>query len=459
MTTKHQKARRGNSESKTGKQGKRIAKPRRPSKPQPQINDARRARSESKTGKRGKRITKPRRPAKPKPQANDASPLRAWSVGAALLLMASIVGYHMVQMHQRLELVQTQLNTLGEDAIQAKRQAAKLEETTVHLHAELSQANAERNELQSVLRQASSQIETLNNNADAVRSLLERRLARFEALQSKLENAKRTAEQAEANAAKSESRTDEMRHRLKAMQAELEAHQQAALQATSEAEGYKRQTTNLKSALERGQPAREALEKELVQAKSQITQLKEASLKAQESLPKLAHTTIAYPSHGPKARDYLIRTIAFEAGGENELGKAAVAHVVLNRVRNGRWGNSVEDVVTYPWQFEPWMTRRKELEKLHPFDPRFQKAAKIADAVLAGNMPDPTAGATHFLNPVVVRQRRGGSLPLWARRKGQPIGRHVFYAPNNQDEVPESDDATRVSAAHPARVSSPAGPG
>jgi conjugal transfer mating pair stabilization protein TraG len=155
----------------------------------------------------------------------------------------------------------------------------------------------------------------------------------------------------------------------------------------------------------------------------------------------------------------LIRTIAFEAGGENELGKAAVAHVVLNRVRSGKWGSSVEDVVTSPWQFEPWMTRRKELEELHPFDPRFQKAARIADAVLAGDMPDPTAGATHFLNPVVVRQRRGGSLPLWARRKGQPIGRHVFYAPDNQDEVPASDDATRVSAAPPARVSSPAGPG
>lgn len=457
MATKHPKARRANSESKTAKRAKRAPKPRRPAEPKAQTNDARRESSESKTAKIGKGGAKPRRNARAELQANCVSPLRAWSVGAALLL-ATIVGFHMVQTHQRLEAVYAQLHTLREDSIQAGRRAAKLEETTAHLQAQLSQANAARKKLQNFLQQAATQVDRVNSSSNAIR-LLERRLAGVEALLSKFEDAKRTAEQAEAYAAKSESKVGELRHRLKAMQAELETHHQASLRVTSEAQGFKRQTTNLKAALERGQQARDALEKQLNQAKSQITQLREASLKAKESLPKLAHATIAYPPKGPKARDYLIRTIAFEAGGENELGKAAVAHVVLNRVRSGKWGSSVEDVVTSPWQFEPWMTRRKELEKLHPFDPRFQKAARIADAVLAGDMPDPTAGATHFLNPVVVRQRRGGSLPLWARRKGQPIGRHVFYAPDNQDEVPESAEATRVSAVPPARVSSPAGPG
>ena len=129
-------------------------------------------------------------------------------------------------------------------------------------------------------------------------------------------------------------------------------------------------------------------------------------------------------------RDYLIKTIAFEAPDESDEGKAAVAHVILNRTRNGRWGDNIKDVVTRPWQFEPWMTRRKEMEKLSPHDPRYQNAARIADAVLTGQMPDPTAGATHFLNPTVVRQRRDGSLPSWARGEGQPIGRHTFYSPN-----------------------------
>ena len=129
-------------------------------------------------------------------------------------------------------------------------------------------------------------------------------------------------------------------------------------------------------------------------------------------------------------RDYLIRTIVFEASGETEIGKVAVAYAVLNRQKRGRWGDTIKAVVTSPGQFEPWMTRRTAIEGLSPDDPRYQGAAIIADAVLTGQTPDPTAGATHFLNPVIVRVRRGGSLPSWASGKGQPIGRHVFYSPD-----------------------------
>ena len=144
----------------------------------------------------------------------------------------------------------------------------------------------------------------------------------------------------------------------------------------------------------------------------------------------------AVPNYEPEERDYLIRTIAFEASGEPDEGKAAVALVILNRKRSGRWGDNIKDVVMHPWQFEPWMTRRKEMEKLSLDDPRYQSAARIADAVLTGQIPDPTAGATHFLNPTVVRQRRSGSLPSWARGEGQPIGRHTFYSLNEDSAGP-----------------------
>jgi len=113
-------------------------------------------------------------------------------------------------------------------------------------------------------------------------------------------------------------------------------------------------------------------------------------------------------------RDYLVRTIAFEASGETEIGKVAVAYAVLNRQKRGRWGDTIKAVVTSPGQFEPWMTRRTAIESLSLDDPRYKRAAIIADAVLSGQTPDPTAGATHFLNPVIVRARRGGSLPSWA---------------------------------------------
>jgi spore germination cell wall hydrolase CwlJ-like protein len=119
------------------------------------------------------------------------------------------------------------------------------------------------------------------------------------------------------------------------------------------------------------------------------------------------------------------------------VGKVAVAHVILNRKKSGRWGDNIKAVVTHTGQFEPWMTRRKEIEALSPNDPRYQSAAMIADAVLGGQTPDPTVGATHYLNPTIVRERRGGSLPSWARGEGRPIGRHTFYSPDEGNASPQ----------------------
>jgi spore germination cell wall hydrolase CwlJ-like protein len=143
-------------------------------------------------------------------------------------------------------------------------------------------------------------------------------------------------------------------------------------------------------------------------------------------------------------RDYLIRTIAFEASGEPQMAQIAVAYVVLNRKKSGRWGDNIKAVVTHPGQFEPWTTRQREIEELSPDDPRYQSAAIIADAVLSGQTPDPTAGATHFLNPTIVRERRGGALPSWAAGEGLTIGSHTFYFPEESDASPQRTGLTMV---------------
>ena len=145
---------------------------------------------------------------------------------------------------------------------------------------------------------------------------------------------------------------------------------------------------------------------------------------------KLGISNLSFIGLTLEDRDSLIKTIAFEAAGESEEGKAAVAHVILTRKRSGRWGDTIKEVVTQPWQFESWMTKRAEIESLDVEDHRYRSAAKIADAVLAGRMSDPTTGATHFLNPMIVQRRRGGSLPTWAAGGGVSIGRHTFYAPD-----------------------------
>jgi spore germination cell wall hydrolase CwlJ-like protein len=75
---------------------------------------------------------------------------------------------------------------------------------------------------------------------------------------------------------------------------------------------------------------------------------------------------------------------------------------------------------------------------------RYQSAAVIADAVLSGQTPDPTAGATYFLNPTIVRERRDGALPSWARGEGLPIGSHTFYFPEGYDASPQPAGLTVV---------------
>jgi len=168
----------------------------------------------------------------------------------------------------------------------------------------------------------------------------------------------------------------------------------------------------------------------------------------------IAQLIMIASSPGPDGRDYLIRTLVFEASGETEIGKAAVAHVILNRKRSGRWGRKIADIVTSPWQFEPWMTRKNEIEGLSRTDPRYLEAAELADAVLAGDIPDPTAGATHFLNPTIVRERRGGSLPSWADGDGQPIGRHTFYCPecDGADQAPTAAEGAKSRNVTPAAM-------
>jgi spore germination cell wall hydrolase CwlJ-like protein len=49
----------------------------------------------------------------------------------------------------------------------------------------------------------------------------------------------------------------------------------------------------------------------------------------------------------------LATTVYLEARDQSELGQRAVAEVALRRQENGRWGDSVCDVVTSPKQFAP----------------------------------------------------------------------------------------------------------
>ena len=133
-------------------------------------------------------------------------------------------------------------------------------------------------------------------------------------------------------------------------------------------------------------------------------------------LPPLQNPVIACSSD-PKC-NLLAEVIVFEARGEPNIGKAAVAHVILNRKQDPRWGNSIRDVIHQPWQFSYLKDKHKQAP---PTNRDWDKARKIAHAVISGAEYNPVGDATHY-HATHVR-------PTWAK-KLQPvakIGNHIFY--------------------------------
>lgn len=128
-----------------------------------------------------------------------------------------------------------------------------------------------------------------------------------------------------------------------------------------------------------------------------------------------------------EAQLVLAQTIYGEARGEGRDGMAAVANVVMNRVRSSVvwWGNDVIGVCKAPWQFSTWNENdpnRSIIEAMQPGDNDvFDDAFKIADAAIAGTLPDITGGATHYHTKAIN--------PTWADASlvSADIGAHLFY--------------------------------
>jgi hypothetical protein len=144
--------------------------------------------------------------------------------------------------------------------------------------------------------------------------------------------------------------------------------------------------------------------------------------------------TVSREAIGGRAYDLLIKTTAAEAGNQGNIGRQAVAHSILNRVQDGRYGDGIENVLMRGSQYEPLNEKnRARTLGLKPDDPRYQAAKADVDKVLSGEAPDPTGGATHFANPATVSGRGGAAMKSggWLRRmvndpNSKTIGAHVF---------------------------------
>jgi len=111
--------------------------------------------------------------------------------------------------------------------------------------------------------------------------------------------------------------------------------------------------------------------------------------------------------------ELLARLIAAEAQGEPYVGQVAVAAVVLNRVRNPGFPNSLSGVIYQPRAFES--VSNGLIWRRTPSDEAYRAAR---DAL---NGWDPTYGALFFWNP-----SKPVSPWIWSRQIIVRIGNHVF---------------------------------
>ncbi len=108
--------------------------------------------------------------------------------------------------------------------------------------------------------------------------------------------------------------------------------------------------------------------------------------------------------------------IYFEAKGEPLSGQLAVAEVILNRTKSGRFPKSVCSVVTQPGQFS--FVRGGHVPSIAP-NKQYRTAVAVARVALTDAWDSPAAGAMYF------HARR--VAPSWNRVQVAAIGNHVFY--------------------------------
>lgn len=115
-----------------------------------------------------------------------------------------------------------------------------------------------------------------------------------------------------------------------------------------------------------------------------------------------------------KKFDLLARLVRAEASGESFKGKVAVASVVLNRVEDSKFPNTIHNVVYQPLAFEPVSNGKI-------YQPADDKSIKAAKAALNGW--DPTNNSLYFYNPAKVHSPYNW---IWSRSVTTRIDNHVF---------------------------------
>lgn len=108
----------------------------------------------------------------------------------------------------------------------------------------------------------------------------------------------------------------------------------------------------------------------------------------------------------------LAKCIHGEARGETYTGQVAVGAVIINRVKNPNFPNSVYGVIFEPGAFDA-------VSDGQYYQAPSDSSVKAARAAISGW--DPSGGALYYWNPATATSRW-----IWSRRVITRIGKHVF---------------------------------
>jgi hypothetical protein len=113
----------------------------------------------------------------------------------------------------------------------------------------------------------------------------------------------------------------------------------------------------------------------------------------------------------------LASAVYFESRGEPLEGQLAVAEVILNRVKSGRFRSTICDVVKQPSQFS--FVRRGVIPAAPRESAAWARSVAIAHIAL-NNLADATGDESLFFHATYVN-------PRWGRPRIARIGNHIFY--------------------------------
>jgi N-acetylmuramoyl-L-alanine amidase len=107
----------------------------------------------------------------------------------------------------------------------------------------------------------------------------------------------------------------------------------------------------------------------------------------------------------------LATTLQLEAGCQSYMGKFAVAQVIMERVADSRWPNTIEGVILQKKQFSCWNGKSKvEIWDICSAPNAIDKynvglAFACIDGIIRGN------GYNHYYNPKLCRPKWADGVP------------------------------------------------